>query len=420
MPPKSRSDASQRPEATDKTYCSMCDNYGHYMFQCPQRIKKCGDIASDGSYIRQVTCFNCLEKHLLKNCPYQWMWWRICVNKRKFFECKENGTTFEGIRPESMGPPVATTPKASAASVYSLDVVGVSPWNDERMKLFADELSLEVSHVSFDEHTLTIAGVPDATTSDLISRIRNSKDPDGECWTSVTRRVGNSSSSKQSTNAPMNGTSQTPIAQSAFEVYTDNKLRALEETQSAMKTEISEVRSSVHALDAKVSSGHESMNNKLDGLFNGLLESGLIKRPTPPSGEPAPEPAPASNSSSSSAAIGPASTSAPPTPQMGPERMTVDNGETPIGVNYNANEHVWGAWGAGGSAMLQQVSIVSYGEQDSTPGYMVQLLNAGKPTGAPFFIESPHLSRDRESLVPSFDRCRGAKRHMTRNTSKTR
>ena len=66
MPPKEQGKYQPRSE----TISELCAKKGHLMYMCPERATMCKDIASYGSLIKGVACFNCFGPHGVKNCPH--------------------------------------------------------------------------------------------------------------------------------------------------------------------------------------------------------------------------------------------------------------------------------------------------------------------------------------------------------------
>ena len=97
------------------------------MYMCPERATMCKDIASGGSFIKRVTCFNCLGPHGVKDCPHDRYCWTILKNKCLFFEALDQGKVFMGIpitsnsgtiASNSMSVPTTMAPPAPLPTKY--------------------------------------------------------------------------------------------------------------------------------------------------------------------------------------------------------------------------------------------------------------------------------------------------------------
>ena len=73
------------------------------MFNCPKKVRLCGDIQGDGSFKGRQNCFNCSsEGYVPIDCTHEVAFWRVARNKRLLFDALADNRPFIPITPVSL------------------------------------------------------------------------------------------------------------------------------------------------------------------------------------------------------------------------------------------------------------------------------------------------------------------------------
>ena len=138
---------------TPKYECWLCGSTKHFPWECHKK-KKAEDTDANGDLIYDYVCFNCTESgHLVKDCPHPLNYRRSKANKNKFWQCVENGTSFEDvmIKPhESLGarPPSLHVSSDDEEYAHSIICTG-STWDEptalEIVALVAGSPDMEIT-----------------------------------------------------------------------------------------------------------------------------------------------------------------------------------------------------------------------------------------------------------------------------------
>lgn len=240
------------------------------MAECPLRAQHCKDVDADGTYIRRLTCFSCcVEGHELANCERRedWEYWRICKNKRSFWEARDMGHAWRPIMPGQKypaashpggdfadgptfpGPPRATLPHLPPPPV------GAPP-----QRQVAGESTRRQEHASGLSGTSADAG----------------------------RRPGPRHEPRREEMVIDDGDASPARPQTAFETYTDSRLKAMASAQEVVQGQVEGLQTAFKNLDTKVDTNQSALMSRLDQMMAMQMAAGA-----PPRGAQPPEQAPA-------------------------------------------------------------------------------------------------------------------------------